>query len=173
MRQYLLPVLLSNPWELLLRLLIMPCYASRRGLGECIHDRCEIVKLTVYLRWQLKHTSGWIEAPGYSRTCLFSFGPPPRLKGIMRLFILETSVCSHKLLWALAQLTKSCELLQWQTSRCRGCRWYGLPDRKVLALLKDYVSVIRLLKHHVVRENKRRRSSLVGKSAQTSAECIN
>ena len=24
-------------------LLIMPCYASRRGLGECIHDRCEIV----------------------------------------------------------------------------------------------------------------------------------
>ena len=136
----------------------------------------------VYLRWQLKHTSGWIEPPGYSRTCLprhlgipglacFSFGPPPKLKGIMRLFILETSVCSHKPLWALAQLTKLCELLQWQTSRCRGCRWYGLPDRKVLALLKDYVSVIRLLKHHVVRETKRRRSSLVGKSAQTSAEC--
>ena len=35
--------LLSNLWELFLRLLIMPCYASRRGLGECIHDRCEIV----------------------------------------------------------------------------------------------------------------------------------
>ena len=51
-------------------------------------------------------------------------------------------------------------------SRCN-----GLPDHKVLALLKDYVSVIRLLKHHVVRENKQRRSSLVGKSAQTSAEC--
>ena len=134
-----------------------------------------------YLRWQLKHTSGWIEAPGYSRIacldtwvdqdCLFSFGPPPRLKGIMRFFMLETSVCSHKLLWALAKLTKSCELLQWQTSRCRGCRWQGLPDRKVLALLKDYVLVIRLLKHPVVRETKRRRSSLVGKSAQTSAEC--
>ena len=46
-----------------------------------------------------------------------------------------------------------------------------LPDRKVLALLKDYVSVIRLLKHLVVRETKRRRSSLVRKSAQTSAEC--
>ena len=30
-------------------------------------------------------------------------------------------------------------------------------------LLKDYVSVIRLLKHHVVRETKRRRSSHVGK----------
>ena len=24
-------------------LLILLCYASRRGLGECIHDRCEIV----------------------------------------------------------------------------------------------------------------------------------
>ena len=97
----------------------------------------------IYLRWTPKHTSGWIEAPGYSSDCLFSFGPPPRPKGIMRFFILETSVCSHKILWALAQLTKLCELLQWQTSRCRGCRWYGLPDRKVLALLKDYVSVIR------------------------------
>ena len=58
--------LLSNLGELLLRWLIMPCYASRRGLGECIHDRCEIDKLMVYLRWQLKHTSRWIEAPGYS-----------------------------------------------------------------------------------------------------------
>ena len=48
---------------------------------------------------------------------------------------------------------------------------YRSTHRKVLALLKDYVSIIRLLKHHVVRENKRRRSSLVGKSAQTSAEC--
>ena len=98
----LITCLLSNLWELLLRLLIMPCYASRRGLGECFHDRCEIVKLMVYLRWQLKYTSGWIEEPGYSSDCLFSFGPPPRLKGIMRLFMLETSVCSHKLLWALA-----------------------------------------------------------------------
>ena len=25
----------------------------------------------VYLRWQLKFTSGWIEAPGVTRTCLF------------------------------------------------------------------------------------------------------
>ena len=50
----------------------MPCYASRRGLSECIHDRCEIDKLKVYLRWQLKHTSGWIEVPGYSRIACFS-----------------------------------------------------------------------------------------------------
>ena len=41
----------------------------------------------------------------------------------------------------------------------------------MLALLKDYVSVIRLLKHSVVRETKRRPSSLAGKSVQTSAEC--
>ena len=54
-------------------LLILPCYASRRGLGECIHDRCEIVKLMVYLRWQLKHTSGRTEPPGYSSDCLFFF----------------------------------------------------------------------------------------------------
>ena len=48
------------------------CYARRRGLGECIHDRCEIVKLMVYLRWQLKFTSGWIEAPGEpSVACIF------------------------------------------------------------------------------------------------------
>ena len=54
----------------------------------------------------------WIEAPGEpSVACIFrypgvpvrlSYGPPPRLKGIMRLLELETSVCSHKLLWALA-----------------------------------------------------------------------
>ena len=89
-------LLYSNPWELLLCLLITPCYASRRGLGDCIHDRCEIVELIVYLRWQLKHTSGWIEAPSYSRIaclgtwvdqdCLFFYGLPPRLKGIMRFF---------------------------------------------------------------------------------------
>ena len=28
--------------------------------------------IMVYLRWQPKHTSGWIEAPGYSSDCLFS-----------------------------------------------------------------------------------------------------
>ena len=30
-----------------------------------IHDRCDLIILMVYLRWQLKHTSGWIEAPGF------------------------------------------------------------------------------------------------------------
>ena len=39
-------LLLSNPWELLLRVayITMLCYAHRRGLGLSeIHDRCEIV----------------------------------------------------------------------------------------------------------------------------------
>ena len=49
----------------------MPCYASRHGLGECIHDRCEIVNIWLNLRWQLKLTSGWIEVPGYSRIACF------------------------------------------------------------------------------------------------------
>ena len=55
-----------KPWELLL------CYARRRGLGlSDIHDRCEIL-IMVYLRWQLKLTSGWIEAPGESSVvCLY------------------------------------------------------------------------------------------------------
>ena len=35
-----------------------------------IHDRCEFVKLMVYLRWQLKYTSGWTEAPGESSVVL-------------------------------------------------------------------------------------------------------
>ena len=54
-------------------MLIVPCYARKRGLGfESIHDRCEFVKLMVYLRWQLKYTSGWIEAPGEpSVACIF------------------------------------------------------------------------------------------------------
>ena len=73
--------LLSNLWELLLRLLIMPCYASRRGLGECIHDRCEFVKLMVYVRWQLRYTSRWIEGPGYSRIACFLLDRHPGSKG--------------------------------------------------------------------------------------------
>ena len=33
-----------NLWELLLRLLILLCYADRRGLSLSVfHDRCEIV----------------------------------------------------------------------------------------------------------------------------------
>ena len=68
-----MPCLLPNPWELLLRLLILLCYASRRGLGLSVfHERCEIINLMVYLRWQLKLTSGWSEAPGESSVvCLY------------------------------------------------------------------------------------------------------
>ena len=94
--------LLSNLWELLLRCLLCHAMLVDMDWMSVSMTGVRFVKLMVYLRWQPKHTSGWIEAPGYSRDCLFSFGPPPRLKGIMRLFMIETSVCSHKLLWALA-----------------------------------------------------------------------
>ena len=50
--------------------------------------------------------------------------------------------------------------------------WYGLPGVRVNASIKLCLGHP-FLKHHVVRETKQRRSSLVGKSAQTSAECIN
>ena len=73
--------LLSNLWELLLRLLIVPCYASRRGLGECIHDRCEIVKLMVYLRWQLKYTSGGLRHLGIPAIACFLLDRHPGSKG--------------------------------------------------------------------------------------------
>ena len=51
--------LLSNPWELLLRLLILPSYASRRGLGECIHDGCEIVINSLFKVATLIHI--WVD----------------------------------------------------------------------------------------------------------------
>ena len=77
------------------------------------------------------------------------------------------------LLWALALLTKLCELLRGGLADVGVVGGTVYPSCKVLVLLKDCVSVIRLLKHHVVRETKRRPSSLVGKSAQTSTECTN
>ena len=58
--------LLSNLWELLLRCLLCHAMLVDGDWVSEIHDRCEFVKLMVYLRWQLKHTSGWIEVPGYS-----------------------------------------------------------------------------------------------------------
>ena len=72
---------IMKPLGVTLRLLILLCYASRRGLGECIHDKCELLILMVYLRWQLKHTSGWIEAPDVYQDLPVFFVPPPRLKG--------------------------------------------------------------------------------------------
>ena len=46
-----------------------------------IHDRREFDKLMVYLRCQLKYTSGWIESPGYSSDCLFFMDRLPGSKG--------------------------------------------------------------------------------------------
>ena len=50
--------------------------------------------------------------------------------------------------------------------------WYCLPRVRVIASERLYLGHL-FLKHRVVREIQRRRSSLVGKSAQTFAECIN
>ena len=51
------------------------CYAMLVDMDwvSDMHEKCEIFKSVVYLRWQLKYTSGWIEAPGYSSDCLFFF----------------------------------------------------------------------------------------------------
>ena len=70
------------------------------------------------------------------------WGMPPRFKKVGHVSYQVASVCTHKPLWALAQLSKLCDLFQWQTRRCRGCRRYGLPIERVM-LLKDCVSVIR------------------------------
>ena len=48
--------------------------------------------------------------------------------------------------------------------------WYCLPGVRVNASERLCLGHP-FLKHHEVREIQRRRSSLVGKSAQTSAEC--
>ena len=53
-----------------------------------------------------------------------------------------------------------------------GVGWYCLPGVRVNASERLCLGHP-ILKHHVVREIQRRRSSRVGKSAQTSAECIN
>ena len=50
--------------------------------------------------------------------------------------------------------------------------WYGLPGVRDNASERVCLGHP-FLKHHVVREVQRRRLSLVGKSAQTSAECTN
>ena len=61
--------LLSNLWDFYVYLLCHAMLVDVDWVSD-IHDRCELTILMVYLRWELKHTSGWIEAPGYSRTCL-------------------------------------------------------------------------------------------------------
>ena len=60
------------------------CYAMLVDVDwvRDIHDRCEIsFKSMVYLRWQLKYTSGWIEVPGYSRIACFLLDRNPGPKG--------------------------------------------------------------------------------------------
>ena len=56
------PIALFNfkPLGVTSTLLILLCYARRRGLVRVIHERCEYCYLMVELRWLLKYTSGWI-----------------------------------------------------------------------------------------------------------------
>jgi len=62
----------------------------------------------------------------------------------MRLFILETSVCSHNAIMGSSIVWVSCaNSYSGGLADVGDVGWYGPPDRKVLALLKDYVSVIR------------------------------
>ena len=68
-----------KPWELLLHMLIMPCYARRRGLGlSVLYDRCEIVYLMVQLKVAtLIHIwVDWLRAPGESSVVLGYPGGP-------------------------------------------------------------------------------------------------
>ena len=74
MRWYLLPVLFIQTFGSYFYVCLF-CHAMLVDVDwvRDIHDRCEFVKSMAYLRWQLKYTSGWIEAPGYSGDCLFFF----------------------------------------------------------------------------------------------------
>ena len=71
MRQYLLSYLLSKPLGVTSKLLILLCYACRRGLGECIHDRCEYCYLMVNLRWLLNTHLGGLRHLGHQVLPLF------------------------------------------------------------------------------------------------------
>ena len=103
----------SNPGSYFYVMLILLRYARRRGLVWVIHDRCERLLWTKGLFKVATLIHIWVEclwAPGGSsvvqgdpgESVWSSYGLPPRLKGVIKLFMLETSVCSHKPLWALA-----------------------------------------------------------------------
>ena len=77
-----MPCLLSNPWELLLRYDLLLCYARRRGLGlSVIMTDVRLLINGSNLRWQLKLTSGWIEAPGEPSVACISKDRHPGSKG--------------------------------------------------------------------------------------------
>ena len=98
-----------------------------------------------------------------------SYGMPPRLKGIIKLLMLETSVCSHNaimvsgIVWVSCVSSFSGGLANVGESRCT-----GPPGVKSECFSENLCLGHPFLKHHVVREIQWRRSSLVGKSAQTS-----
>ena len=65
-----------------------------------------------YLRWQLKYTSGWIEAPGYSSDCLF------RHLGIPAIACLGTWVFQDCLFfWTAIQAQRDHEIIHTRNFR--------------------------------------------------------
>ena len=62
-----------------------------------IHDRCELIISMVYLRWQLKRTSGWIEAPDVYRD--------------LPVFFLEIPGCRVILLWTATQAQRDHKII--------------------------------------------------------------
>ena len=98
----------------------------------------------VYLRWQLKHTSGWIEAPGYSSDCLFFFWTTTQAQRDHEIYSQQKLPCAATIYYGLQHSGLSrANSYSGRLADVGECRCNGLPDRKVLALLKDYVSVIR------------------------------
>ena len=74
---------ISNLWGVTSTFAYYYCYAMLVDVDwvSDIHDRCEFVKLMVYLRWQLKYTSGWIEAPGFYQDLTVFLDRHPGSKG--------------------------------------------------------------------------------------------
>ena len=57
------------------------CYAMLVDVDWVSVTMTDVRLLMVYLRWQLKNTSGWIEVPGYSRIACFLLDRHPGSKG--------------------------------------------------------------------------------------------
>jgi hypothetical protein len=95
----------------------------------------------------------------------------PGSKRFIKFSWLEAYLCSHKLIWALAELSTLCDLFPGRLADV--LIYVGVP---VYPWLRGNASErlclnLPVLKHQAVRGLQRRWSSLVGKSAQTSAEC--
>ena len=160
----------SDPYIIVTIVYYYIAMLSRRGLGseslwgmsDNVVNRTKI-KLMNYLGGMLRVTCGW---------AVFIAESHPGSKGLIVLTYLEAYVCSHKLLWALAWLI-SCRdsylVVSWMYMWIGGMGATGVRE----TLLKNHVSIFQLSYTMKCDKLQRRWSSLVRKSAQTSAECKN